>query len=409
MASIVQSKSAASAGAATSFSTLPTVGNLIVVFQFKFSTIAVPTDNQGNTYTEIIERNDALSDYVSASYTKVVTSSGTFTITPPASTGMFMMEISGWDGTTVLDGSATSAAHASTAAPWTMDADTNITTSISGSLFLTALMDETSDTFTSFISGYSMNELYKTINGTGLDSNYVWSYSPRYPGTFTPTIYDSSTGNNAAVMVCVAIKGLKSTGELLDNFNDNSIDTGNWPNNFTYGDASATYAETGGEAKITFPTAGTGSGAGFQSALLDATNSFAYVKVTEVGSVSTNAKTMLVLELDSNNSVQIVQRNGSLHFYKYVAGIETDVVSAITYNSSTHAWWRIRENSGTTYWDTSSDGVTWTNMASTANPIAMTSVKIGLYGTTYQAETSPGIARFDNVNMNGPFISWITA
>lgn len=41
--------------------------------------------------------------------------------------------------------------------------------------------------------------------------------------------------------------------------------------------------------------------------------------------------------------------------------------STITYNATTHAWWRVREAGGTTYLDTSSDGLTWTNRKSGAN------------------------------------------
>jgi hypothetical protein len=48
-------------------------------------------------------------------------------------------------------------------------------------------------------------------------------------------------------------------------------------------------------------------------------------------------------------------------------GTQTNLTS-ITYNATSHAWWRIREASGTTYMDTAPDGVTWTNRWSVTDP-----------------------------------------
>src|SRR3546814_14352831 len=41
---------------------------------------------------------------------------------------------------------------------------------------------------------------------------------------------------------------------------------------------------------------------------------------------------------------------------------------SIAYDSTNHAWLRIREDSGTLFWDTSADGLVWTNRRSTASP-----------------------------------------
>jgi hypothetical protein len=51
----------------------------------------------------------------------------------------------------------------------------------------------------------------------------------------------------------------------------------------------------------------------------------------------------------------------------------TELWSA-TYNATTHKYLRIREASGTTYWDYSADGVSWTNAWSEANPITVTAI-----------------------------------
>jgi hypothetical protein len=55
--------------------------------------------------------------------------------------------------------------------------------------------------------------------------------------------------------------------------------------------------------------------------------------------------------------------------------------NTLTYTASTFAYLRIRENSGTVYWDYSADGVNWTNAFSEADPFALTGVTVNLYVT----------------------------
>lgn len=72
--------------------------------------------------------------------------------------------------------------------------------------------------------------------------------------------------------------------------------------------------------------------------------------------------------------------SNSLYFYvwhgQYISGYWNDAalgggdhqVFEIPYDPVAHRWWRIRESSGTCYWDTSPDGTNWTNQASAATP-----------------------------------------
>lgn len=52
-----------------------------------------------------------------------------------------------------------------------------------------------------------------------------------------------------------------------------------------------------------------------------------------------------------------------------------------TYTPSGFTYLRIRESSGTVYWDYSADGVSWTNAFSEADPFALTDVTVNLYIT----------------------------
>lgn len=61
----------------------------------------------------------------------------------------------------------------------------------------------------------------------------------------------------------------------------------------------------------------------------------------------------------------------------------------VAFSATAHAWWRIREASGHVYWEASTDGKAWVELASVAAPFAFNAVKVwvgvGTSGTTSQA------------------------
>jgi hypothetical protein len=63
-----------------------------------------------------------------------------------------------------------------------------------------------------------------------------------------------------------------------------------------------------------------------------------------------------------------------------------------------HKWLRFREAGTTLYWDYSTDGSSWTNLNSLANPFGTTSFDIALQTGIYAAETVPTYAIFDSLN-----------
>jgi len=181
---------------------------------------------------------------------------------------------------------------------------------------------------------------------------------------------------------------------LIDSFSDNSVDTGRWPNNYF---GSATVTEVGGLAVITLAisTAG-GNYAGYLSANYDITGSYIFVKIDTTPNQATGAG--MYLKLNGTDSIDWYLESNTLYARKNVGGVGTSLYS-VAFNSTTHKWWKIRENNGTTYWETSTDGLEWSIRHSVTNPITMTSLKIELGSGTYQSEVAPGAGKFDNFNM----------
>lgn len=118
-----------------------------------------------------------------------------------------------------------------------------------------------------------------------------------------------------------------------------------------------------------------------------------------------NGSTELFMRINisgaGNDSLQFRILNNTLSAYRIVSGAGTTVASA-TYNASDHRWLRIRESSGTVYWDVSSNGTSWTQFASWVSTLTLTAVypsfETGYWGT----ESDAGTVIIDNYNLAPP-------
>jgi regulation of enolase protein 1 (concanavalin A-like superfamily) len=125
------------------------------------------------------------------------------------------------------------------------------------------------------------------------------------------------------------------------------------------------------------------------------------VEVPTLTSGAQNFSAWIVLEQDWDNGVEIEVDNGQLTFNYQMAGTWSTGAS-LPYNATQHRWWRIREQGGSMYWETSADGTSWNTNLQLAAPIAVTAldVEIGIECGT-PCPTAPSAA-FDNYNLPPP-------
>ena len=163
---------------------------------------------------------------------------------------------------------------------------------------------------------------------------------------------------------------MPSFSTLSDNFNDGVIGP-NWGN--SYGGAN----ETGGQARVPCIA---GSYAGYQTAYSwTMAGATLYMKVITVPAASTATEAYCGVMVNAPdiatsgvrigftiNAVTGTLRMQSDTGYYDAAAVE------ITYNGTTHAFLRLREDGTNVYWDTSPDGSTWTNRRTLATPAWVT-------------------------------------
>jgi hypothetical protein len=190
---------------------------------------------------------------------------------------------------------------------------------------------------------------------------------------------------------------IMETSTLVDDFNDNSINTSKWDEY----EGNATVAETNQQLEITLYS---GAGSNYAGIISDATynltGSYIYIELKELPASGGNAEAFFQTYIDANNKIFWYSAWGWLYAH-YKVGGDLTWYGEIAYNPSTTKWLRIREASGTTYWDYSADGISWTNLTSMANPIAVTGLKVEISAGTWEMEASPGYFKVDNLNTTG--------
>lgn len=189
-----------------------------------------------------------------------------------------------------------------------------------------------------------------------------------------------------------ALSAMVSLQSIVDDFNDGVKDTAKW----TY---SSLVTESGGLLRIPANTDPRGSYEQVRSvATSDLRGSSATVRVTRVpDGASSEVWLDLAQSTDNSSKVSIIYTGGIIQFRESVQG-RTDVTN-LTYSATSHAWWRIREAAGVTYWETSPDGSAWTVRKQKPTAAFASDIRVSLRAGQYSSPSvAPGEATFDSFN-----------
>lgn len=192
--------------------------------------------------------------------------------------------------------------------------------------------------------------------------------------------------------------------DLTDDFDDNVVDPVKWPDNYNSG-LGGLPTETGGRARV---PADTGFAAYASEPIYRLEGSYAFVQAfpppgagmveayCQLLITSNTAGTQVVFQIDTASSLVLM----TLH-----VGFVDEGGSSIPYDPAQHAWIRIREDAGTLYWDTSTNGREWTNRHSDTAPswVAENDLQVQLLAHSSPAVTGGGptgeYAEFDDFNI----------
>ncbi|MEU5624284.1 hypothetical protein [Streptomyces tendae] len=184
---------------------------------------------------------------------------------------------------------------------------------------------------------------------------------------------------------------------VVDDFADGIVDPVLWSSTYNLPDG---VTETGGRARVAcaldynaYATAAayTLTGSSLHVQVFPAAAGAAVAEAwTQVLIMSATAGTDLVMEVDAVA--------GEINMASRTAYYDPAAVR-ITYDPVAHAWFRIREDAGTLYWETAPDGATWTTRRTLATPAWGADGTLALQLISHRDAGDPNFAEFDNVNV----------
>ena len=189
---------------------------------------------------------------------------------------------------------------------------------------------------------------------------------------------------------------------LTDDFNAGSVDTTTRWSIFT---SNASVTQSSGNLVITANSSGSGT---LSSKTTNYTLAGSYALLQLVNAGTRNANTSFQLTLFGFTGASVIwwELNNTTLKANWDNGAGTATLATATYSSSTHQWLRIRESSGTIFWDYSSDGQSWTNFA-TLSTASLTDTTFDVEISNLQNGAGTNTVQVDNFNVLSPSIAQV--
>ena len=182
---------------------------------------------------------------------------------------------------------------------------------------------------------------------------------------------------------------------VADNFDD-GVTGPQWT---SYAVAPAAIAEVGGVVSITLAPNVTGNHyAGYLSMLLDVRDHCESIELVAVPNSSGPVEIAFTVTTSTTMTTGLVVGGGNLEAFTRFGATYT-ALSTVPFDPVAHQFVRIRESGGTTFWETSPDGASFTPQASGPTPFDFSAVDIEFDAGTYGVIANPGPAAFDDFDL----------
>jgi hypothetical protein len=181
-------------------------------------------------------------------------------------------------------------------------------------------------------------------------------------------------------------------GTLRDNFNDNSINTALWPNNY------GTTAESGGRARVSCDTAFNAYKSAAAYTLQGSHFTIRVYPPAASGAGSATCTAFATSSVAGTDAGFLIDSVFSAMGCYLRSGFSDGSPTFLTYNATNHAYLRLRETNGTLYWETSPDAATWTVQRSATTPSWASGGDIALLLDSHRDTGTNDYAEYDNLN-----------
>lgn len=212
---------------------------------------------------------------------------------------------------------------------------------------------------------------------------------------------NSVGGDNTAFIDNVRVTIQPAGGFLpplfTEDFNGASLNTAKWT---TVIPNSTWVTQQSQRLQITIPPNTAGYDGVQSNSSFDFTNRMVQVEVVQPISQAGWCENFIQVWLDGSNYFLIDAGGGSMIFRSMVGGANNQ--TALALNAYVERFWRIRhdQNANTIYFETSSDGSTWTVRKTAAVGFSLTALRVSLFaGAWGTGNGAPGAAMYDNLQL----------
>lgn len=135
------------------------------------------------------------------------------------------------------------------------------------------------------------------------------------------------------------------------------------------------------------------------------TGSYVTTRLVNIGSrliTSWEVYPLYIAQQDANDNQLFwwIDSNNTMRCYKKIGGINT-IIASSSYNAEIHRYFKIIENSGSVFFQYSTNGVSWITLVSIPTPFDLDNCMVGQFAGTWQDEPLTTFALFDDFNIEG--------
>lgn len=180
-----------------------------------------------------------------------------------------------------------------------------------------------------------------------------------------------------------------------DDWSEAALDSGRWTG-FAFG--SVTGAKAASSYDFTVASGGTGGATLSSQVTHDITGDRFPVRLLDAGVQEAGLQAYASeYRIDANNRAFVTVANGFIGTFQTVGGVTTDH-GFTAYDPAVHKWFQMRTAANVAYWEYSTDGITYTTLASTSPlPFATTDVLLVVGADTFLSLGTAKLVSFGRV------------
>ncbi|HUQ01045.1 MAG TPA: hypothetical protein VM261_01060 [Kofleriaceae bacterium] len=183
---------------------------------------------------------------------------------------------------------------------------------------------------------------------------------------------------------------------------DDFTTAGFYPAWYMYQNSGCTTTKSGGNLVLAFQVGSTSAFCGMDSShLWDFSRGNGVAIDANTFPSTANFTSYMTASLPGNNTTRIeFELDGTTLYMRILVNDAPMSPMTLTFNRTTHRWWRLRGDGSSAIWETSTDGSAWTERHRATVPFSLTALDFNIGGGRYGTIAAPLTITLPGINAN---------